>query len=162
MYVCVYIYIYIYIYIYNGCTEIGRKAPLGTPPQSPASRWGRDKRRSCHILPFQPILWNKDFPSEPAKPPKTAQNIFQRGVEYGKYERGFHKRATNSLRVAISEVGKRLYIAHYEYMALAIKTSVLLEAMLLFVWTTVNLCPTEYADIFWGHVQQVVFPAIYS
>ena len=40
---------------------------------------------SCHILPFQPILWNNYFPSEPAKPPKTAQHLFQRGVDYGRY-----------------------------------------------------------------------------
>ena len=40
---------------------------------------------SCHVLPFQPILWNRYFPSEPAKQPITAPNLFQRGVEYGKY-----------------------------------------------------------------------------
>ena len=40
---------------------------------------------SCHILPFQPILWNGFFPSEPAKPPPTALNLFQTEVKYGKF-----------------------------------------------------------------------------
>jgi hypothetical protein len=34
-------------------------------------------------------LWNKCFPSEPAKQPKTASDIFQRGAEYGKYGGGW-------------------------------------------------------------------------
>ena len=38
----------------------------------------------CHILPFRPILWNRCFPSEPAKQPRTASKVFQRWVEYGK------------------------------------------------------------------------------
>ena len=40
--------------------------------------------RSCHILPFQPILWNISLLSL-QKQPNTAPNLFQRGVEYGKY-----------------------------------------------------------------------------
>ena len=38
----------------------------------------------CHILPFRPILCNSFFPSEPAKPPRTALNLFQTEVTYGK------------------------------------------------------------------------------
>ena len=56
-------------------------------------RWNRNlptPNHSCHILPFQPILWNSFFPSEPAKPPRTAPNLFQRGVEYGKYANPRH------------------------------------------------------------------------
>ena len=56
MYMCIYIYIYIYIY------------------------------RSCHILPFRPILRNKCFPPEPAKTAKHRPHLFQRGVDYGKYD----------------------------------------------------------------------------
>ena len=33
-------------------------------------------KHGCHILPFRPILWNSYFPSELAKPRRTALNIF--------------------------------------------------------------------------------------
>ena len=54
-------------------------------------------------------------------------------------------------------------IVHYEYMALAIKTSVLREAMLLLfesAWSAVNkskVVSRRVADIFWSHVQQLCF-----
>ena len=41
----------------------------------------RQPRRSCHILPFQPILWNRDFPSEPST---TAENSPQSISEGGR------------------------------------------------------------------------------
>ena len=40
---------------------------------------------SCHILPFQPILWNEYFPPEPAKTAKHSPKSISEGVEYGKY-----------------------------------------------------------------------------
>ena len=46
----------------------------------------RGEEHSCHILPFQQIMWNRYFPSEPAKHTKATPNLFQKGVEYGKYE----------------------------------------------------------------------------
>ena len=55
-------------------------------------------------------------------------------------------------------------IVHCEYMVLAKKTSVLREAVLLFVeprrfgkQMTVKMCPAKYADIFLGHVKTAVF-----
>ena len=45
---------------------------------------GSRDSHGCHILPFRPILWNSFFPSEPAKPPRTALNLFQTEVKYGK------------------------------------------------------------------------------
>ena len=34
---------------------------------------------SCHILPFQPILWNKSFPPEPAKTGKHSPKSISEG-----------------------------------------------------------------------------------
>ena len=47
------------------------------------------------------------------------------------------------------------YYLYYEYMALAKKTSVLREAVII-CWTAVKLCPADYADIFWSHVKATV------
>ena len=43
--------------------------------------WGH----SCHILPFQQIVWNSHFPSELVRTAKTAPNLFQIGVGYGNH-----------------------------------------------------------------------------
>ena len=42
--------------------------------------------RSCHILPFQPIVWNRHFPSELVRTAKAAPNPFQIGVGYGNHD----------------------------------------------------------------------------
>ena len=69
------IYIYIYIYMY---THISR-----TP--GPGSSWQRWPTlcpgvvHGCHILPFQPILWSKYFPPEPAKTAKHSPKSISKG-----------------------------------------------------------------------------------
>ena len=52
-----------------GPLEIGLKA-LGKYLEVP---------HSCHILPFQPILWNKYFPAEPANAAKHSQQLISEG-----------------------------------------------------------------------------------
>ena len=47
-------------------------------------------RHSCHILPFQPILWNNYFPPEPAKTAKRSPTFISEGgrwwqVWYNRY-----------------------------------------------------------------------------
>ena len=38
-----------------------------------------EARHSCHILPFQPTLWNSYFPSEPVKPAKNSPPSISEG-----------------------------------------------------------------------------------
>ena len=93
LYLCIYVYIhnsvlYIYIYIYM-CIYIYIYTYTHTALADARSRIRCSRtlvhEHGCHILPFQPILRNKYFPPEPAKQPRTALNLFQTEVEYGKY-----------------------------------------------------------------------------
>ena len=47
----------------------------------------RNRIHSCHILPFQPILWNKYFPPEPAK---TAKHSPKSMSEEGRIWQAWH------------------------------------------------------------------------
>ena len=72
-----YIYIYIYIYIHVGSLYMWRARALMHYAMI---------YHSCHILPFQPILRNKYFPSKPANTAKHSPKSISEGVEYGKYD----------------------------------------------------------------------------
>ena len=76
------IYIYIYICIYtHTCITVS----IFHPPLV-AGRTGTDHLilillliHTCHILPFQPILWNRCFPPEPAKTAKYSHKSISEG-----------------------------------------------------------------------------------
>ena len=72
------------------CVLVSPPFPLPYPRAARARGLRRARPRhkhSCHILPFRPILRNRYFPPEPAKTAQTAPNLFQRGVEYDKYDK---------------------------------------------------------------------------
>ena len=48
-------------------------------PAAGAGGAGGDDMHSCHILPFQPILWNSYFPPEPVKPAKNSPSSISEG-----------------------------------------------------------------------------------
>ena len=72
MYICRYIYIYIYIHtcVYIYIYIWGSRFTL---------RGWRSTLHSCHILPFQPILWNTYFPPEPANTAKHRPKSISEG-----------------------------------------------------------------------------------
>ena len=78
----IYIYIYIYIYTYEHIIE-GRPAYLRQRPwmraSSPSRNLPTQEYHGCHILPFQPILWNEYFPPEPAKRAKHSPKSISEG-----------------------------------------------------------------------------------
>ena len=68
--VCVCIYIYIYVQLSENRRVAA--AVLGHAPP-------RLLLHSCHILPFQPIMRNTDFPPEPAKTAKHRPKSISEG-----------------------------------------------------------------------------------
>ena len=113
---CVHTHIYIYIYIYTSYVASPRKTWRGA-----RSDWARRRRpksrrvyRSFHILPFQPILFNRYLPSEPVKtaknsPPSISEGgrLWQVCVRYGCWL--YVVRAME----LYSEVHPQLYRLHY-------------------------------------------------
>ena len=71
VYVCMYIYIYILLYM----SSFQRKRS----PRSTILSTFLKATHSCHILPFQPILWNNYFPPEPAKTAKHSPKSISEG-----------------------------------------------------------------------------------
>ena len=81
-YICMYVYIYIYIVYYTIILHIITwyntivyvwLVAFAEPVRPPSFR------HSCHILPFQPILWSKDFPPEPANAAKHSPKSISEG-----------------------------------------------------------------------------------
>ena len=82
VYFCVYTYIYIYIYIY--------------PDQKDSSESTKTHLSKCIVdifYPFSQFCEKHISLLSLQTQPKTAPNLFQRGVEYGKYEmvNSFHQ-----------------------------------------------------------------------
>ena len=90
IFICILIYVYIYIHTYTHAyiytymhADSWREFTGGTT--STVFRQPLEKGHTCHILPFQPILWNTFFPSEPAKTAQDSPKSISEGVEYGEY-----------------------------------------------------------------------------
>ena len=67
-------------FLTNKELSLGVSAPLSASERpSLRTEWNPLCYHSCHILPFQPILWNKYFPPEPAKTTKHSPKSILEG-----------------------------------------------------------------------------------
>ena len=140
---CSYIYIYIYIYIcvFSVCySSYVHTYCMLLRSTSGIRRPGRARRsHSCHILPFQPILWNINFPSEPVK---TTENSPQSISEGGRIWQ-----VCNVLYLHMCERTLCMYII-YISLSLSIYLSLSLSFIHIYVYIYIYVCVYIYVYIY--------------